>query len=116
MRRVCTSILLMTAILAVAPYCVAGGGGSCANAGTADHCQPHHRQSATLNAQPCTVRASADSRCGFRTFVHFHALQLRSVTSSAPLLIVNRRLALTTPNIIVSSVGPPETDRGPPRS
>jgi len=55
--------------------------------------------------------------CEMRSFVHFQFVSLRALTISAPLHRVASNIsALLDSVIVVSSVGPPETDRGPPRS
>ena len=53
-------------------------------------------------------------QCGLRTFIQLHFVGFRAGEISLPLVKATKVSMPSRVMIIVSSVGPPETDRGPP--
>ncbi|HKD81311.1 MAG TPA: hypothetical protein VKH81_16570 [Candidatus Angelobacter sp.] len=125
MRRAVTAGLLLTVFTALASACVAGFG-----SGTAvlckeglhrpNECKRHSSVKSTgsdLKTADCsTIISAAPPRCGFRTFTQFSTAQPVAVSFSAPQPQSVKAMRIGDAVIIVSSVGPSETDRGPPRS
>jgi len=121
-RTSLTSVLLIVVFNISAPACVAGWGSSpatfCRAASTRQACARKKLGTATAVGAPCGhLLKSQPDRCGLRSFVQFQFGAFRAFQISMPL----RRAAgsISAPfdsGIIVSSIGSPETDRGPPLS
>jgi hypothetical protein len=70
-----------------------------------------------VKAAKCSVVMTGSTpRCGLRTFLQFAAAQPVAVSLSAPQPQAAKVFRHGDAVIIVSSVGPSETDRGPPGS
>jgi len=54
-------------------------------------------------------------QCGLRSFIQLHFVSIQTAEISIPLLVASKVPSPSRVVIVVSSVGPPETDRGPPR-
>jgi hypothetical protein len=68
-------------------------------------------------AEPCgDAFKSRPGHCRLRSFIQLHFANFQTAEVSVPLLAVTRGAPPLRVIIVVSSVGPPETDRGPPRS
>jgi hypothetical protein len=63
-----------------------------------------------------SVLKSLPDTCNMRSFVVFQFLPLQAAQISTPLRIASNVLPAFESGIIISSIGPSETDRGPPRS
>jgi hypothetical protein len=60
---------------------------------------------------------SPPGKCGLRSFAQFQFVAFHKFEISAPLLPAAYNLAAPLGlDIVVSSIGSPQTDRGPPRS
>ncbi|HKV94004.1 MAG TPA: hypothetical protein VJW20_15760 [Candidatus Angelobacter sp.] len=119
MRRAATAMLLATVFTALSSACVAGlGSGTAISCGEA---LPKPRECSrpvrNVKAADCrTIISAAKARCGLRTFVQITAVQAVTVSLSAPQPQSAEAVRPGDAVIIVSSVGPSETDRGPPCS
>jgi len=54
-------------------------------------------------------------QCRLRSFVHLHLASVQASEISIPIFAAAKVSSPSRVKILVSSVGPPETDRGPPR-
>jgi hypothetical protein len=124
MRRASiTSALLIAVLAASASGCVAGWGTlqptSCSYPRVLDRCERTNARGAAgaaSNACGHTLR-SLPARCGLRSFLSLQFVALRSIEIVTPLEVAARSISGPTDSkIIVSSIGSPETDRGPPVS
>jgi hypothetical protein len=121
MRRTSVTSALLIAVLATAGSACASGWGS-PFAGSCPHTRKEcaHKKSATekVVALPCAhVLTPLSAKCSVRSFAHFRFIAFHTVETSIPLQLAARSIAPpSNARIIVSSVGSPETDRGPPRS
>jgi hypothetical protein len=128
MRRASiTSALLIAVLAASASGCVAGWGSllptSCSYPSVLDRCE---RTNASGAAGASTARGhtfcghvfrSLPARCGLRSFLSLQLVALRAVEIVSPLQVAVRSVSGPADSkIIVSSIGSPETDRGPPVS
>lgn len=65
----------------------------------------------------CDVLRSSPSRCSLRSLAQGYAVEFARFEISSPLSDVRDRASVPrTARILISSIGSPETDRGPPRS
>jgi hypothetical protein len=113
MRRTpLTAVLVIATLAGVSPACVAGWGaqGTSPCRATADRA---HTTSKTAASCRRIVKPES-AKCGLRTFIQFQIAQFHSSGFSNPLIPVNEYVPAENPRIIVTSIGPPETDRGPP--
>jgi hypothetical protein len=63
------------------------------------------------------ILKSLPGNCGLRNFVQFQFVEFHNFEISAPLRATSDNISAPLDSaIIVSSIGSPETDRGPPRS
>jgi len=109
MRARLTSLLLIVVLSTSAEACVAGWSSARRSCHPAPTC---------AKASGCgDVIRSVPGKCGLRTFVQFYCAFGDAWQSSAPLRSTAGTVAwpLNAP-IIVSSIGSPQTDRGPPLS
>jgi hypothetical protein len=120
MRRAAASILLVMVFMALAPACVAGW-----NGGEARPCWRHKINVAGTGKTARTGQqaiacsswiAAHPGRCGLRIFVQLTFAQPPAFSLSPPQRRSAEKVLPRETAIIVSSVGPSETDRGPPRS
>lgn len=143
MRRVPATAMLLVLVLSVlAPACVAGWNGSCEDVpqiSTRVRCarvllKAERGATTALSGRESRVashgnavmnRVQADEqcgdelnvpteRCGLRSFVQLQFARLQAAQISIPLLPAAKVHVPSRVMIAVSSVGPPETDRGPP--
>ncbi len=122
MRRIAiTSILTIVVLATTASACVAGWGSK-----TVDPCtRPSARHGfahgspriATARDHACgSALNSARVECSMRKFVPFHLVALKVIPASRTLQRARNMPRASDSVIFISSVGSPETDRGPPRS
>lgn len=123
MRRTSiTSVLLILVLATSASACVVGSGSqlatSCHRPRTGEVCAREKRGTTTAGGIACGgVLKSLPGRCGLRGFVQFQFVAFHTFEISTPLLRTTGNISAPLDSaIIVSSVGSPETDRGPPRS
>ena len=66
--------------------------------------------------EPCgdELRARA-GQCALRSFIQLHFASFAAAEISEPLLVATKVASPSRVTIVVTSVGPPETNRGPPR-
>lgn len=120
-RAPITSALLIVVVVTSASACVAGCGSptefSCARA-SIRRAFSEKKARATTNSSACgDVLKAQPGRCGMRSFIPFQFAALPAFEMSSPLLRTNRNIPVPLDSVIlVSSIGSPETDRGPPRS
>jgi hypothetical protein len=119
-RTSITSALLIAVLATAASACASGWGsqfaGSCPH--TRRECAHKKSGAGKIVSLPCAhVLTPETARCPVRSFAQFHFAAFHAVENSIPLqLAANNFLSPSAARIIVSSVGSPETDRGPPRS
>jgi hypothetical protein len=122
MRRTSiTSVLLILALVTSASACVAGCGSqtapSCSRTGTRLACARKEPRIATSMGRACgNVLKSQPARCGMRSFIQLQFVTLPTFEISVPLRRTASNSVPLDSMIVVSSIGSPETDRGPPRS
>lgn len=138
MRHIPAAAVLLVLVLSVlAPACVAGWNGSCADVpqiSTRVRCArvrssnghgSRQKEQASHSHDALSIEAGEQcgdelnvppERCGLRSFVQLHFASLQAAQISIPLLPAATVHAPSQVMIVVSSVGPPETDRGPPAS
>ena len=106
------AVLMVLVLGTVAPACVAGWpvnrGFSCRQEKIGRACA---RQKAATH-----IQNQQDKRCGLRGFLQLHFVSLSRDDRFTPQVKSVEYIRPATPALIVSSVGPPETDRGPPNS
>jgi hypothetical protein len=121
-RTSITSVLLILVIVTSASACVAGGGGqpapSCPRTSTRRACNRTGPCIATTMGPACgDILRSLPGRCGMRSFIQLQFVTLPAFEISAPLQHTASCIAVPFDSrIVVSSIGSPETDRGPPHS
>jgi hypothetical protein len=131
MRHISATAMLLVFILgALAPACVAGWNGSYQL--LASHCEEVPQPSAGMHCAhrtsygPTRAEVKADEpcghaftarpgQCGLRSFIQLHFASFHAAEISVPVLTASKVASPSRVVIMVSSVGPPETDRGPPR-
>ena len=116
-----TSVLLILVLATSASACVVGWGSqpapSCSRTSTLRPCARKEPRTATMRPTCGDVLKSQPGRCGMRSFIQFQVVSLHTFEISDPLEHqANNISALIDSRVVVSSVGSPETDRGPPRS
>lgn len=91
---------------------------SCSTSGKRHACVRREPRTAITKGSRCSpVVKSLPSTCGMRSFVPFQFVTLHAVETSVPVPNTGGHISLPLDSaIIISSVGSPETDRGPPRS
>ncbi len=121
-RTSITSALLILMVLTSASACVAGCGSqpapSCSRTNARQACARRQAHTATTKNPACgdTVK-SQPGRCGVRSFIPFQFATLPAFETSPPLKHTDGNVSAPLNAVIgVSSIGSPETDRGPPRS
>ena len=105
--RCAIAALLIVILAASAAGCVAGWVSH-------DPCAPDLcvRRTASCDA---AVQA-APGHCGMRTFVQFHFVSFHRFELAAPMRAAEAIPAPRPRTIVLTSIGSPETDRGPPNS
>jgi hypothetical protein len=118
-RSFLTSALLILAVLVSVSACVAGPLGDTSGCyrqkGKTQPLVAVHGGSMAA-AAACRALKSIPAKCGMRSFLQLNFVALRTFTMAAPL---HCPAAIQSPydsRIVVSSIGSPETDRGPPVS
>jgi len=102
--------------------CATGAGseplGSCHRPRVEQACLHSYSSVTVAKASGCRDRLKSSlGQCSLRSLAQFQFAELRSLdTPSPPQLAIGKTSPLFNSNIIVSSIGSPETDRGPPRS
>jgi hypothetical protein len=121
-RTSITSALLILVVVTSASACVAECGSrpapSCSRTNARRACTRKQAYTATTKNPACgdTVK-SQPGRCGMRGFIPFQSVTLPAFEISSPLNHTDGKVsAPLNAVIVVSSIGSPETDRGPPRS
>jgi hypothetical protein len=124
-RRSITAVVLILVIASLAPMCVAGvTEQSTLACPRADKSRASRRQPICKTATPSAKVSSkcADTlrpelpHCGFCTFLQLQAAEFRGAELPLPLTRQVSKVFVEQPVIRISSIGSPETDRGPPRS
>jgi len=120
-RTAIISVLLSLVIAGSASACVGGWGSqsahSCLSASTRRTCVRNEHRTATMRPACGDVLKSQPGRCGMRSFIQFQFVTLHASEISAPLQHAAGSISVPFDSrIVVSSIGSPETDRGPPRS
>jgi len=120
-RTAIISVLLSVVTAGSASACVGGWGSqsahSCLSTGTRRTCVRKEARTTTMRPACGDVLKSQPGRCGMRSFIQFQFVTLHACGISAPLQHATGRIsARFDSRIVVSSIGSPETDRGPPRS
>jgi len=122
-RRVSiTSVLLILALVASSSSCVAGWGSqraaSCSHSIVRKSCvRKNHAVAKAMDPDCGRVLEQSPGTCGIRGFFQAKFAAFRGIEISIPLRRVAGRVSAPSDfPIMVSSVGSPETDRGPPRS
>lgn len=116
MRTKAITAALLTLTLAVsASACVEGAGSSLAKPciSSQKHCPRAARSSTKCGA----VLKSSPSHCGVRGLLQFHFIAFQKSDTVASLRAMPEPVVLPSrPALRISSIGSPETDRGPPVS
>jgi hypothetical protein len=120
-RTSITSVLLILVFATSASACVAEWGSqpatSCPHSSTRRVCVREKPGTAMAFGLCGHVLKSVPGKCGLRSFVQFQFVAFHKFEISAPLRRVAGNISAPFDSaIIVSSIGSPETDRGPPRS
>ena len=122
MRRASiTSVLLILVVVTSASACVAGCGSqiapSCPPMISLRACARKEPRTPTIGGRACgDVLKSLPDRCGMRSFIQFQFVALALFEIAAPFQRAASNSVPFDSLIVVSSIGSPETDRGPPRS
>jgi hypothetical protein len=116
-----TSVLLILVLVTSASACVAGCGSqiapSCPRTISLRDCARKEPRTATIRGRACgDVLKSLPARCGVRSFIQFQFVTLAVFEIAAPFQRTASNSVPFDSLIVVSSIGSPETDRGPPRS
>jgi hypothetical protein len=119
MRRTSIASVLLILVLATsASACVAGWGqqaDSCAH--TIRPVSPLAKPGIATRTQCSHALESLPGRCGMRSFIQFQFVAFHAFQISAPLKRAAGNISRPPDAVIIaSSIGSPETDRGPPRS
>jgi hypothetical protein len=116
-RNTIISALLIVTLATSASACVEGVGSS-----SPGLCAKSSRPSCGRNLKAVGVRRcnpglkSVPAHCEIRGLVQFHLVAFTKFEVPSPLRIVSRIFVLSRQGPGVSSIGSPETDRGPPLS
>jgi hypothetical protein len=116
------SALLVVVLVMSASACVAGWGNppatSCSHASTRRVCAREKAGIKTAVGAACGhILKSLSGWCGIRSFAQSQFVAFRAFKIASPVLRASGGVSAPFgPAIIVSSIGSPETDRGPPRS
>src|SRR5215470_5657524 len=116
-RNTIISALLIVTLATSASACVEGVGSSSSRL-----CSKSSRPSCRRNRQAVGVRRCnpvlkpVPAHCDIRGLVQLHLLAFTKFDVRSPLRIVSRILVPSRQGPDVSSIGSPETDRGPPLS
>ena len=122
MRRIAiTSTLLIVVLAMTASACVAGWGcqplAPCARSSARRTCPQKALFITTAAHVVCgPVLKSLPDKCSMRSFVVFQLLPFQAVQIRTPLRSGSYIPLAFNSGVILSSIGPSETDRGPPRS
>jgi hypothetical protein len=116
-----TVVLLILVLVPSASDCAAGWGSqiapSCPRAISRRACTRKEPTTATIKGRACgDVLKSLPARCGMRSFIQFQIVPLAVFEIAAPIKRTGSNPVPVHSVIVVSSIGRPETDRGPPIS
>ena len=115
-----TSVLLIVVLATSASACVGGSGNPSLAACSRDQRISAHRKPCRTVAVRSTCGhdlRSLPGRCGMRTFVQFQFVALHTLDIVSTLMRPAGRISIPSDFVIlISSIGSPETDRGPPNS
>lgn len=111
-KCVIAALLTLTTALS-ASACVEGVGGS-----AAERCTSRVQCSRALRNQACPVIVKfSPGHCGVRGLLQFHFVSYQSLDSEPHFSLFSQRVFVSArPGFRLSSIGSPETDRGPPLS
>jgi hypothetical protein len=137
-----TAALLVFVLVMLAPACVAGwndgrkSGCHSAVVGCQRKAKPHWRRllecqssktAMTRASEPIRLQqdearghcedafTAPPGQCGLRSFIQLHLVGFSAHERAIPLPAATKVALQSRVMIVISSVGPPETDRGPPR-
>ena len=100
---------MVLSIFGLAPACVAGWDGQPANTA----CRAERLCAQKKSGK--SIKPPIANKCGLRTFVQLQFVRFPATNLSRPLLDRAGEVSFLAPVVIVlSSIGSPETDRGPP--
>ena len=121
MRRTCVTSVLILVLVASSFGCVAGLDGPAASPCVDSVARRDRSQkmpgAALVHRQACQhVLKRGTSGCSLRSLMQFHFLAFHPRETSAPRDVADGISVRPESGIITSSIGPPETDRGPPHS
>lgn len=121
MRRASiTSVLLIVVLATSASACVAGSGNRSLAAYSCNRRISAHTKACRTVAIRSTCGhdlRSLPGRCGVRTFLQLQFVALHTLEIVSPLTRPTDRISVPSdPVTLISSIGSPETDRGPPNS
>jgi hypothetical protein len=116
-----TSIIFVLILVLATSACVTGWGSqqtdSCVHPSARQCCGRKSSRIATGVGVACRpVLKALPDKCSMRSFIPFQFVALHATQASAPLQPAGYISPAFDSVIIFSSIGPPETDRGPPRS
>jgi hypothetical protein len=116
-----TAVLLILVLVPSASACVAGWGSpitpSCPRTISRRDCTRKETATATIRGRACgEVLKSLPARCGMRSFIQFQFVSLAGFEIAAPIKRTASNPVAFDSVVVVSSIGSPETDRGPPIS
>jgi hypothetical protein len=120
-RTSITAVLLILVLVTSVSACVAGWGSqiapSCARTNSRRAGTRKVPRTPTIRGRACgDVLKSLPARCGMRSFIQFQIVPLAVFEIAAPIKRTASNPVPFDSVIVVSSIGPPETDRGPPIS
>ena len=111
--RCCSALVVVLSLFGLAPACVAGWDGQPAN--TACRAERLCANEKSGKASTRNIKPAAANKCGLRMFVQLQFARFSATSLSRPLLNRTGEISMLAPAVIVfSSIGSPETDRGPP--
>ena len=107
--RCCSALVVLLSIFGLAPACVAGWDGQPAK----PRCRVERLCAQKKPGK--SIKPPATNKCGLRNFVQLQFVRFSATNLSRPLLNRTGEISFLAPAVIVfSSIGSPETDRGPP--
>ncbi len=112
------SALLMLALCASASACANGTGTRLGTACRVSHLIPSHRSTFGAAHNNCGhAFKTRATQCSLRGLLQFQFLTLLAFEMAAPFDVIAKSVAAPSDSTAkLTSVGSPETDRGPPRS
>lgn len=117
-----TSVLMILVLVTSASACVAGWGGQpaspCSRPSTRQICaRTKIGKSSSLRAPCVHILKAPPGQCGLRGFGQFQFLAFHTFEIRTPFQPTSHKVSVPLDSaFVVTSIGSPETDRGPPRS